>query len=79
VPPLRERSGDIELLARFFFQKFRNEQGCHVRGFTQQALSALNAYEKMMVSTARKNKTLKTAYWQENRNKDVVLRDSLGL
>jgi DNA-binding NtrC family response regulator len=45
VPPLRERNGDIELLARFFFQKFRNEQGCHVRGFTQQALSALNAYD----------------------------------
>jgi DNA-binding NtrC family response regulator len=45
VPPLRERDGDIELLARFFFQKFRNEQGCHVRGFTQQALSALTAYE----------------------------------
>nr|WP_245635001.1 sigma-54 dependent transcriptional regulator [Marinobacterium profundum] len=44
VPPLRERDGDIELLARYFFQKFRNEQGCHVRGFSQQALSALNAY-----------------------------------
>lgn len=45
VPALRERDGDIELLARFFFQKFRNEQGCHVRGFTQQALAALMAYE----------------------------------
>ncbi|GGO80103.1 sigma-54-dependent Fis family transcriptional regulator [Marinobacterium nitratireducens] len=45
VPALRERDGDIELLARFFFQKFRSEQGCHVRGFTQQALAAMAIYD----------------------------------
>jgi hypothetical protein len=47
--------------------------------WTEAYKSGFGPNEKMMVSTARKNKTLKTAYWQENRNKDVVLRDSLGL
>ena len=34
---------------------------------------------KQMTSTATKIKTLKTPYWQQNRNKDLSLRDSLGL
>ena len=32
-----------------------------------------------METTAERIKTLKTAYWTENGNKDVILRDSLGL
>lgn len=33
----------------------------------------------IMNSTAKRLKTLKTPYWQKNGNKDVILRDSLGL
>ncbi|MEH6814338.1 MAG: sigma-54 dependent transcriptional regulator [Motiliproteus sp.] len=44
VPRLAEREGDIELLARFFFQKFRNESNPKVKGFTQRALAALNSH-----------------------------------
>lgn len=34
---------------------------------------------KQLTSTATKMKTLKTPYWQQNGNKDLSLRDSLGL
>lgn len=34
---------------------------------------------KTLTTTARKIKTLMRAYWQENKNTDVFLRDSLGL
>ena len=41
VPPLSERNGDIELLARYFLHKFAKEQDSHVRGFTRPAIAAL--------------------------------------
>ena len=34
---------------------------------------------KTMVSKGTKIKTIKTPYWQQNRNKDLYLRDTLGL
>jgi DNA-binding NtrC family response regulator len=44
VPALRERESDIELLARFFFEKFAKEKNPQVRGFSQQALQVMNTY-----------------------------------
>jgi DNA-binding NtrC family response regulator len=44
VPALRERENDIELLARFFFEKFAKEKNPQVRGFSQQALQVMNTY-----------------------------------
>jgi DNA-binding NtrC family response regulator len=44
VPALRERENDIELLARFFFEKFSREKNPQVRGFSQQALQVMNTY-----------------------------------
>ncbi|UTW14267.1 sigma-54-dependent Fis family transcriptional regulator [Marinobacterium rhizophilum] len=76
VPSLRERDGDIELLARFFFQKFRNEQGCHVRGFTQQALAALNAYEWPGNVRELINRIRRAMVMSDNR---LVTPDDLGL
>ena len=32
-----------------------------------------------MTTTAQKNKSIITAYWQQNKNSDLFLRDSLGL
>ncbi len=45
VPPLRERSGDVELLARFFLDKFSREYHLRLRGYSHSALRSLNAYD----------------------------------
>ncbi len=44
APPLRERQGDIELLASSLLQKFSWETGGKVKGFSRQALRAINQY-----------------------------------
>ncbi|MDP3978198.1 MAG: sigma 54-interacting transcriptional regulator [Pseudomonas sp.] len=45
VPRLAQRNSDIELLARFFLHKFAKEQGSVVRGFTRQAVAAMQGYD----------------------------------
>ena len=45
VPRLAQRNSDIELLARFFLHKFAKEQGSVVRGFTRQAVAAMQNYD----------------------------------
>ncbi len=45
LPPLRERAGDITLLANAFLERFKNESGKKLKGFTQGALKAMEAYE----------------------------------
>lgn len=45
LPPLRERSDDIMLLANLFLQRFSEGLGKKVRGFTFSAASALESYE----------------------------------
>ena len=44
IPPLRERGGDILLLARMFLEHFNREQGRNLRGFSKEALTAMEAY-----------------------------------
>jgi len=44
IPPLRERGGDIPLLARMFLEHFNREQGQSLRGFGKDALIAMEAY-----------------------------------
>ena len=44
IPPLRDREGDIIVLARFFFEKFNEDHGRKIRGFTKDALSAMESY-----------------------------------
>jgi len=41
VPPLRDREGDIQLLATSFMRKYAGESNKKILGFTQKALSAL--------------------------------------
>ena len=43
IPPLRERRGDIPLLARTFLQKYAEKYGKRLLGFTREALEALSA------------------------------------
>jgi two-component system NtrC family response regulator len=44
IPPLRERSGDTLLLARFFLNRINREMGRNLRGFTEAALAAIEAH-----------------------------------
>ncbi|MCW8923125.1 MAG: sigma-54 dependent transcriptional regulator [Gammaproteobacteria bacterium] len=41
VPPLRERNGDIELLARYFFQRFHIHGQAGPGGFSREAIEAM--------------------------------------
>ncbi len=45
LPPLRERSGDILLLAQEFLRQDAAEHGKEVSGFSEEALRFLRAYE----------------------------------
>jgi two-component system NtrC family response regulator len=45
IPPLRERGTDIVLLANFFLNRFNQEFGRGIRGFTEHATHALNTHE----------------------------------
>jgi two-component system response regulator GlrR len=45
LPPLRERGGDIGLLAQHFLQRWGQELKKEVRGFTPEALQRLLMYE----------------------------------
>jgi len=44
LPPLRERNGDIDLLATFFFDKFRRSLNRNIKGFSPQALKVIRDY-----------------------------------
>ncbi len=45
LPPLRERLGDVPLLAEHFLAHFRDELGRQVTGFTPEASGALQRYD----------------------------------
>ncbi len=44
LPPLREREGDILLLSRAFFNRYARENNDGPKGFSREALSALENY-----------------------------------
>ena len=45
IPPLRERGADILLLANFFLNRFNQEFGRGIRGFTEHAIHAMNGHD----------------------------------
>jgi two-component system NtrC family response regulator len=45
IPPLRDREGDQILLARFLLDRFSNELGRKMRGFSEDAQQAIQNYE----------------------------------
>jgi two-component system NtrC family response regulator len=44
IPPLRERSGDVVLLARSFVERFNRQLSKGVKGITREALAALEQH-----------------------------------
>ena len=44
IPPLRDRGGDIGLLATYFLNRFNQEFGRNIRGFTDAATHAMGAH-----------------------------------
>lgn len=44
MPPLRERAEDVELLAHHFFEQFARSIRPNVKGFSQQAITAIRDY-----------------------------------
>lgn len=44
VPPLREHSEDIEILARYFFDRFQHEKPSQLQGFSREALLVMRQY-----------------------------------
>lgn len=44
VPPLRERAEDIVLLAKYFFQRLKQESNSPAKGFSRNALEGMSQY-----------------------------------
>ncbi len=45
IPPLREREGDVVTIGRALLQRQALQQGCSLRGFSDDAIVAMDAYE----------------------------------
>jgi len=45
IPPLKDREGDVLLLARSFFDLMNKEQNKTLKGFTKEALSAIEGHD----------------------------------
>jgi len=44
LPPLRERAGDVALLAKYFLERLSRQEGKHLRGFDPTTLALLERY-----------------------------------
>jgi two-component system, NtrC family, response regulator len=45
LPPLRERGGDVTLLAKAFLERYADENRKKIKGFTDQATDAIEQYD----------------------------------
>ncbi|MBQ0721089.1 MAG: sigma-54-dependent Fis family transcriptional regulator [Gammaproteobacteria bacterium] len=75
-PALVERSGDIELLARHFLKKYRNEGLGVVKGFSKEAMDALKSHTWPGNIRELMNRIRKAAVLSES---NLVLASDLGL
>lgn len=66
-------------LERNLLVKFTTDFPYSIESWTEEFKSGFGADAKRMTTSATKIKSLKTAYWQQNDNNNLILRDSLGL
>jgi two-component system NtrC family response regulator len=81
IPPLREREGDVVLLARSFLDQFGKEQGRSLRGFTKDALAALEGHSWPGNVRELKNRMKRATIMAETKQvsaKDLELENSPG-
>ena len=79
IPPLKDRGGDILLLARMYLDVFTREQGRKLRGFSKDALSALEAYAWPGNVRELKNRVKRAVIMAEGRQvtaKDLELSEA---
>ncbi|MBS3919116.1 MAG: sigma 54-interacting transcriptional regulator [Deltaproteobacteria bacterium] len=63
VPPLREREGDILLLATALLQRFSSENKKRISGFTPQAVRAIETYNWPETSVSLKTGSSGLSSW----------------
>nr|WP_288931368.1 septum formation inhibitor Maf [uncultured Allomuricauda sp.] len=66
-------------LERTLTINFTSDFPYSIESWTEEFKSGFGPNAKSMMTSASKIKTLKTAYWGQNDNKNEILRDSLGL
>lgn len=76
VAPLREREGDVELLARAYLEQFRAESRSGVRGFSHQTLQVMANYEWPGNVRELINRVRRAAVMSDNR---LLAPSDLGL
>ena len=45
IPPLKDREGDVLMLARTFLDQFCDEQNKKIKGFTKEAIAAIESHD----------------------------------
>jgi two-component system NtrC family response regulator len=81
IPPLRERGGDIPLLARMFLEHCNREQNRSLRGFSKDALIAMESYGWPGNVRELKNRVKRAAIMAEGKHitpEDLELSDAAG-
>lgn len=76
MPPLRARADDVLLLAQFFFHKFSAEKRSNVRGYSRQALAAIQHHSWPGNVRELINRVRRALVMSENR---LITPDDLGL
>ncbi|MBO0330107.1 septum formation inhibitor Maf [[Muricauda] lutisoli] len=66
-------------LERNLMINFTTDFPYSIESWTEEFKSGFGSDAKTLTTSATKIKSLKTAYWQQNDNKNSILRDSLGL
>lgn len=70
---------DFPTLQRSLDIRFSNRFPYGILGWSETFTSGYGDKRRQMTSTATKISTIKAPYWRQNGNKDLSLRDSLGL
>jgi two-component system, NtrC family, response regulator len=72
IPPLRDRDGDIMLLANFFLNRFNLEFNRNIRGFTEAATVALDAHDWPGNVRELENRVKRAVVMAESRMIDAI-------